>query len=920
MRRLVRMRAAGPGLYPISILLRRHHSHRRCRLLRVSYLIRLCQQISTHSKTSSSPAKKTEHPSNQLTHSKTSSSAAKKTEHPTDQPMFIRPKGPPPGFEHLVNQVEYGPADVFYDDILLGSVDVEFNQDWVKLSDPKNILAQLEGIKDSAKVLKALTGKLKTNTSYLCRPSQKQQIECNILYPKIAAVIFDPQNFKVRLFIHRKYLSTWGKSASYLGPSTSGISYMNHLSAVMAGSRDDYVYNDQYTNTYTLTSLGTLAFKTSKLTMDADFTRNSTDDRNVSLQVPKPQEFHINKIDATFYRGRYLTDAGMLDSKGNHFVTQQKILGLRFGTHLESLLNRSLADSTPIIVSMDQRSQVKVYKEGRLIYAGFYSAGNHRLDTSNWPGGAYDVQIKVISPAGQAQQESRFFVKTNEIAPLGHPQYYVGAGFLADQLTATSIDRPILPQYSHVPLFEAGYNQRLSQHWGFSESLVGTMNRGYLTSGLYWLSRYWVIEPGLLLSNDKDIGGNLNIRANIGHFSMNFNGTEIAGSDTRENQSVTDFDPITLDSRRLSVNMSYHVKSLTVNLFSAMTRGQRVEYRKRFGLTCRYKLFYKHGMSSYLSFDFRNEDKIKTYMLTLSLGYNKRSWTANVSADWQKVHDPYVNNNVPNAVGGDAGLVWEKDTRELDEQHIRSSIDTHFDNKYTNQRAGLYYTNRLGGINLNVMHSKAKMDEAETKSWQYTALMATNFIYAQHLMLMSGFNNPRAGIVISTNGFNKPDSTFEVLVNNQTTYHVNLRRRRFINLEPYKRYKVVMMPASVIPYSYDKKPRYVTLYPGNIQRMNWAIKKNFYLLTQVFYPNGAVVRSASVAGSKAFNIIDSSGEMQAELDSSIRVLRVKPRSGPPCRIYLPNLDADQEFVILKSIICHPDNDQISAHSVRDKSV
>ena len=112
---------------------------------------------------------------------------------------------------------------------------------------------------------------------------------------------------------------------------------------------------------------------------------------------------------------------------------------------------------TPLEVFLPVRGRVEIRRDGRLINTGFYEAGAQQLDTSSFPGGAYDIEIRILDEQGNEQsRQTRFFAKQYQLPPLGEWLFFAETGQIMERRNDAS-----LPESTGLWLSRAGVSRRL---------------------------------------------------------------------------------------------------------------------------------------------------------------------------------------------------------------------------------------------------------------------------------------------------------------------------------------------------------------------------------------------------------------------------------------------------------------------------
>ena len=114
--------------------------------------------------------------------------------------------------------------------------------------------------------------------------------------------------------------------------------------------------------------------------------------------------------------------AGVIRSTGSSLLPQVTLYGGHVGTSGNTRhRSRPGVRLATLRVPAPVRPIVEIIRDGRVLSARFYPSGNQLLDTSNLPGGAYPVTIRIRETDGTVREETRFFSKSSQIPPKDMP-------------------------------------------------------------------------------------------------------------------------------------------------------------------------------------------------------------------------------------------------------------------------------------------------------------------------------------------------------------------------------------------------------------------------------------------------------------------------------------------------------------------
>ena len=116
-----------------------------------------------------------------------------------DSPALFRLTGAPPlGFEALA-QTQVALVDVYYGNRLLLSTMATYTIETLTFSQPDQVLAAIPDLTNPTSIRSILSTPLKANAALLCRGPAS--VDCGILRPEIAGVIFNADSYRVDLFV-----------------------------------------------------------------------------------------------------------------------------------------------------------------------------------------------------------------------------------------------------------------------------------------------------------------------------------------------------------------------------------------------------------------------------------------------------------------------------------------------------------------------------------------------------------------------------------------------------------------------------------------------------------------------------------------------------------------------------------------------
>ena len=112
-----------------------------------------------------------------------------------------------------------------------------------------------------------------------------------------------------------------------------------------------------------------------------------------------------------------------------NLTSDQPMVGLRINSSDNTREDLDFSGGMPVEIFLPTRGRVEVRKDDRLIDSAFFEAGSQQLDTTSFPSGAYDIEIRILDESGNLiSTETRFFAKQSQIPPIGEWLFFAETG------------------------------------------------------------------------------------------------------------------------------------------------------------------------------------------------------------------------------------------------------------------------------------------------------------------------------------------------------------------------------------------------------------------------------------------------------------------------------------------------------------
>ena len=691
-----------------------------------------------------------------------------------------------------------------------------------------------------------------------------------MLTPDIAGVIFNDDTFRADLFINPDFFESSSTPSIYLPSSDSDIGVLQGLIFNIAGNSRS---NEP---TYNLSADTLIGWQQEYLESRWNVTSEKSPRIRSLFWAYDNMGMHYS---AGYLRSRF-------NSSG--FLISRDIAGISFGSTDDTLLDKDSSNSTPLDIVMPDRGIVEVFKDGQLIHSELLDTGYQTIDTCGFPGGTYEVEIKITTTGGATlKSEKRIFVKQNRIKTGDQSAWFLEAG-----QTIYSSDS-LLPDTSKQILIRAGYEHGLSYNTGVRWSLASSRNEQVSEVDFAYFMPDFSLASGLMVGLQQQLGTHLAINWN--HSSTlwvsaetrriwNSDRPEIADKkmpDLVSHQKVLDTVTVGLPvssgfitarySYRESPRSSDHLKSLS---FQSNLKAKRKDFLR---LNCSLteadnRLSFQVSLS--LSLDFND---LQHY---IGSQYSEQRYKDDISRELRTTYQ---------AQWGDINQ-----SRQM-EQRARFGVDIAKD---STDLFGTYdNTSSLGSLSLALNHER--QDGSSTTG--YSGSFGTSLSFSHKGVVIGGADREKSAITVSVDGSNTND-VFRVLVNEQFAGFARGGSVTTIPLSPFKSYRVKLENTDANLYEFSSARSVVTLYPGNIKHLTFKVWKNITVFGQVVDREGKAQENYCLFSREFISCSNQFGLIQTELSDKETKMTLK-RNASSCSVKLDFSQAVDGFLDLGSIVC-----------------
>ena len=782
----------------------------------------------------------------------------------------------PQGFEDL-SQPQAATVDIYYASRFIMTTRAVYTPSSIKFETPELIVEKIADAINLSTLSKALTGELDKNEDLICYTPG--QTDCGLLEPGVAGVIFDDARFRADLFIHPNYLQVKAVALNrFLPDSNIGLGLIQNITANISGSLNSE--DDQRNHTI----FGDTLFS---------FQENNV---RVSWDQSRDQNFSVSQLlYERDYQGQQW-QAGLVDSSGFglDFSSSSRLWGGRVSSSFNTRTDQSFSQGTPLDIFAPLNGRYEVIREERLIDSGLINAGSQSLDTSNYPGGAYDLIIRIYDEQGNLLQENtRFFAKQSSLPPADEPEYFIEAGRVAE----TGADRT-LPDLTDILLGRTGVNIRLQDTLASTLAVATTPGQTIGEGSLFHIGRNYEFSSAILLGGNEDYAVRAGINYRLGDLSLTGNWMQLwRGSQYRDSE---EFDLLGNAFRQKRFTAGYPVFGGNATYRFNDDRNRNIDDELT-GRTIRQTLGYSrqiyrdtlYSISMRLDSTWTSNDDI-TGLISVEFRQYMDNWSLQLNP--QQIYDRDTEGNSNSESSLLLGATYDDDDTLAGNLSSTFRVRKTSDNEFS---AGLSsrYSSVWGSSNLSLNYA----DNNNSSSTSYSASLSTSFVANADVVAFGGESESLAAVIVSVEGAGLNEQ-FDVYVNNQRQGYALGGKPSIIQLTPFETYKIQIRQESASLFSLDEKEYEVTLYPGNVMALKYSVEQVFVVYGRVRLPDGEWFSNASIQGGEGFALSDEFGLFQAEITPDTEMLIFR-RQGLECSLPLNLKGLENNFINLGQVSC-----------------
>lgn len=531
-----------------------------------------------------------------------------------------------------------------------------------------------------------------------------------------------------------------------------------------------------------------------------------------------------------------------------------RIYGGSYGNHARSRQQKTSESTTPIRVFMPSAGEVRVYREGRMIGLQNLPIGNHDVDTTNFPGGVYNVTVEVYT-------DGRLVETTNQrVTKLGGSTFYSDA--LTWQWWGGVMDST--PERNSSPLLGVSLAQSFESvnmaftSYGFNDAAVSETQLGWQAGEKINLQMQTMFATDgswrLASTQSLQLMDNISLWANQ---EKQNNGRKLTVSESE------------LYSTGLSVNLGGWVDRLGQLTFS--TTHDRVMHSDRSYLDYSQSLY--SGRYGTLSFRGSLQSNSGTFS-----GFDNRSITLDYSIPLDNLFSFGLSSNEQGQ--SIANLNYHKRMDGvINLASLNSSRVMHGNNQDDMSVSGTL------GFNHDLIGGTMSLGRGYGGDINGNLIARGSLATTSNHLVASSQSTSDAGVVINT-GISR-DGQMLAKVNGQD-YPLK-GETTFLALSPYQEYEIELLNSKKSKDSYEitaGKQTY-TLFPGNVATLDagQAIREMVTVFGVMRAEDGTLITNARLDNHIGTTATNEKGEFSLDVDKANPMLTFK-QEGEYCEAAL----------------------------------
>lgn len=760
----------------------------------------------------------------------------------------LTPLGAPDILSEDTSTPEITIFDIYVGGVQYGSAMASYTGSWVQIENPDGLLSQLPDTKHPDQLVKFLTGELVNGKET----------------KGVGKLNYRPDQFRIEVTLAPEmlFLATLSPGEDIPQPAKELVLSQTLL---LNASTNTNAEANASGDKISLRHRGAVSFGTSRLITEGTLEEN---------------DYTLTNLALSHDEGEVSYTAGFLETTGQSFATSKEFLGAKISTISELRSRNENLQSSALVVFVPTRSRVEVFRDGQLLFSRLVDFGLQEIDTSRFPSGSYTVEIVVTDDSGNVTRNNQFYTKTTQLVPRGKPYFSASAGVTRED--AFNLNDTFIAQAETrirlTGILETGLSLYATDKVASGEiSLNGLWNDLFFGAGYTYTSE----NDSGIRANASYVGSNLGLSLNYLKTLQGFNNTVRLNSQDNI---------LSKPREQLSADITYNLNNLSLGLKGTRSEALGEVTRYSWGPQVSYKIYQDGSHRLELRGDYfrTNEGPQSSALLAYSWVPLGGQWSASASTSQRRQNNDRANYS-------SASLSY--DSGYNSSQRVTGQLTSEVGDDTTTSLQSAYENNhfKVSGYANNSSNSgnTALGLEAQT----------TIIAYASGYTHAAADIDASAGLLATFSG-NATGAQIDIFVNDSFRGTGAVGETLAIGLEPYKTYKVNISPNDPESmFEYDSRPRYITVYPGNMQHQNYEIGQALLLFGRIITPDNAPMSQVKITGGKYPIYTDEFGFFEAETNGKEQYTATTPE-GQSCQVELPPLSFDKQFYNIGDAICH----------------
>ena len=714
----------------------------------------------------------------------------------------------PEGFEDLVEE-QSTLVDIFFGGVYLTTALATFDTEVLRFESPEEIVESIASITNKELLVDKLRGDLQTNAALICYTPGQQ--DCGILDTEDVGIIFNDTTFRADLFINSRLQALKGvNDTKFLGPSDSSFSHLSNVSLSVSGSDDEGA-------SYAFFGQSIASLQEHRLRSLYSFSKN----RDESARFLMENLFwEYDQQDREYRAGLFPSNVQELT-----LIPNNDIAGVRYASTTKTRTDLASARGLPIQIFLQNRSRVEISREGRLISARFYEAGNQLLDTSTLPEGAYDITIRINDITDREEIITRFFVKTPRIPPRDQNLFFIEAGEVLDLG-----DQEGLPGSAGSATLRGGYSARVTDSAGYQIGVAAVEAEAVIESGIFYIHPAFQTDAKILLSSEGDLGLGLNSFFRAKDLS---GGISLQAIES-DNHLSEDDDYRLVEGKRtfISSSLNYPFYKGQLTLQSSLVQRAEESSETIHALSW-FRNFRRHRYGQWTStFQLsKSPDEFSTslqFTWRMDAGRFNHSLSSGIRQTKFERETGTVSGQ-PDGFSPRAAYLGSWNDGALYDAEVQSNLaitlekdrqDILFANEYRNQR---------GRADISI--GTQRVDGFGSSS-SYSLNLGTSIIGEEGYVGYGGDEAAESAVLLDIDG-TADRGVFDIFINDRFHSKASVGSKVVVPLLAYHSYDVDLRDSGEDFISFDGRKERVTLYPGNVKRVSFRADNLYVLIGRV---------------------------------------------------------------------------------------